>query len=114
MTWDDHEVDNNYAGLDQDPDAVPPERFVARRAAAYRAYWEHMPLRRIRKPEGAFFNLYRRFHWERSRRSTSSTGASTASDQIPICTIPQREASGYCPGGSSPGAPCSASSSATG
>jgi alkaline phosphatase D len=62
VTWDDHEVDNNYAGDESDPDS-PPEEFIARRAAAYRAYWEHMPLRRERKPDGAFFNLYRRFRW---------------------------------------------------
>ena len=39
--WDDHEVDNDYAGLisrDRDPD------FEARRLAAYQAYFEHMPV----------------------------------------------------------------------
>jgi len=40
---DDHEVDNDYAGaLSQDDDE--PAWFLARRAAAYRAYYEHMPL----------------------------------------------------------------------
>ena len=54
ITWDDHEFKNNYADEDIDPD--PPggaEAVRARRAAAYRAYWEHMPLARARKPEGA-------------------------------------------------------------
>src|SRR5215204_6315813 len=50
----------------------------ARRAAAYRAFWEHMPLARHRKPGGPDLQLYRRFTWARWRRSTCSTGASTA------------------------------------
>jgi alkaline phosphatase D len=47
VTWDDHEVDNNYAGPRDE--ALDPE-FHARRAAAYRAYFEHMPLRRQARP----------------------------------------------------------------
>jgi alkaline phosphatase D len=43
MTWDDHEVDNNYARLRSE--TLDPD-FARRRAAAYRAYYEHMPLRR--------------------------------------------------------------------
>lgn len=37
VTWDDHEVRNNYWGTDPALDG--------RRAAAYQAYYEHMPLR---------------------------------------------------------------------
>lgn len=48
LTWDDHEVQNDYAGL-QEGSAVPVlgtvADFPARRAAAYQAYYEHMPLR---------------------------------------------------------------------
>lgn len=45
FTWDDHEVQNDYAG-DRPGDGGPPvDDFVARRAAAYQAYYEHMPLR---------------------------------------------------------------------
>ena len=44
MTWDDHEVVNDYA-RDRDPAFSSPEFFLRRRAAAYRAYFEHMPLR---------------------------------------------------------------------
>lgn len=43
-TWDDHEVQNDYAGVHPGsggPDVAP----LARRAAAYQAYYEHMPLR---------------------------------------------------------------------
>jgi alkaline phosphatase D len=44
MTWDDHEVDNDYAN-DQDRRFTDPQVFLRRRAAAYQAYFEHMPLR---------------------------------------------------------------------
>ncbi len=49
MTWDDHEVQNDYAGVQAgfssalDPSS--PANFAARRAAAYQAYYEHMPIR---------------------------------------------------------------------
>ncbi len=42
-TWDDHEVDNDYAA-DQDRSYTEPGVFLARRAAAYQAYFEHMPV----------------------------------------------------------------------
>jgi alkaline phosphatase D len=47
VTWDDHEVDNNYAGTRDE--ALDPD-FRHRRAAAYRAYYEHMPLRAQARP----------------------------------------------------------------
>ncbi len=43
VTWDDHEVDNDYA-RDRSQDLDPVDAFLARRAAAYQAYYEHMPL----------------------------------------------------------------------
>jgi alkaline phosphatase D len=45
LTWDDHEVQNDYAGTTPGNRAPPGIDFVARRAAAYQAYYEHMPLR---------------------------------------------------------------------
>ena len=44
MTWDDHEVVNDYAN-DRDPKFTDPAVFLRRRAAAYQAYFEHMPVR---------------------------------------------------------------------
>jgi alkaline phosphatase D len=44
MTWDDHEVVNDYAN-DQDRNYTDPQVFLRRRAAAYQAYFEHMPVR---------------------------------------------------------------------
>ncbi|WP_227380039.1 alkaline phosphatase D family protein [Haladaptatus halobius] len=58
LTWDDHEVENNYA---DEIDGAPPEEFLKRRAAAYQAYWEHQPIRRSRMPDGPDMPLYRRF-----------------------------------------------------
>ncbi|HEX6236291.1 MAG TPA: alkaline phosphatase D family protein, partial [Acidimicrobiales bacterium] len=68
VTWDDHEVEDNYADLEPGAiglaiDANAAATFPAKRAAAYRAYWEHMPLARHRKPEGPDLQLYRRFTW---------------------------------------------------
>jgi alkaline phosphatase D len=58
-TWDDHEVDNDYAGpLSQDRE--PVEAFLLRRAAAYQAYWEHLPLRNAMRPRGAQLPLFQR------------------------------------------------------
>jgi alkaline phosphatase D len=51
VTWDDHEVDNNYAGLEAEENAAyQGGEFVTRRRNAYRAYAEAMPLR----PENRF------------------------------------------------------------
>ncbi|WP_435221205.1 alkaline phosphatase D family protein [Streptomyces sp. Tue6028] len=64
VTWDDHETENNYADETPEND-VPPEEFLVRRAAAYRAYWENQPLRRPQRPDGPDMRLYRRLHWGR-------------------------------------------------
>jgi alkaline phosphatase D len=59
VTWDDHEVDNDYAG-DRDETNTPPEVFLLRRAAAYQAFYEMMPLRPSALPTGPDMRLYRR------------------------------------------------------
>lgn len=62
VSWDDHEVENDYAGIygvaTQDPAA-----FIRVRAAAYQAYFEHMPLRPSVLRPGGEVRLYRRFGW---------------------------------------------------
>jgi alkaline phosphatase D len=45
VTWDDHEVQNDYAGLVAGDSGPPVTDFAARRAAAYQAWYEHMPVR---------------------------------------------------------------------
>jgi alkaline phosphatase D len=61
LVWDDHEVVNDYAGLSggerPDPD------FASRRAAAYRAYWEHMPFPKAIRPTGPDMRIYGRLDW---------------------------------------------------
>ncbi|MBO1514405.1 alkaline phosphatase [Metabacillus sp. BG109] len=60
VTWDDHEVENNYANVIPEK-GQSVEAFIKRRAAAYQAYYEHMPLRRTSLPNGADMQLYRDF-----------------------------------------------------
>ncbi|MFB7779172.1 alkaline phosphatase D family protein [Streptomyces bauhiniae] len=64
VTWDDHETENNYAD-DTPENDVPPEEFLLRRAAAYRAYWENQPLRGRQLPHGPDAQLYRRLRFGR-------------------------------------------------
>jgi len=65
VTWDDHEVDDNYAGAVPAAAGASPEGLLARRAWAYRAYWEHMPLRAASAPAGPSMRLYRSVPWGR-------------------------------------------------
>ncbi len=58
VTSDDHEVDNNYAGAISEQND-PVDEFLARRANAYQAYYEHMPLRMSSMPSGSDMRLYR-------------------------------------------------------
>jgi alkaline phosphatase D len=62
VVFDDHEVENNWA--DEVPEQPDPG-FLARRAAAFRAYYENMPLRRTSIPRGIDMQLYRRIRWGR-------------------------------------------------
>lgn len=59
LTWDDHEVENDYQGSESE-DWEDPAAFVKRRAAAYQAYFEHMPLRHIAVPRASGMQLYQR------------------------------------------------------
>jgi alkaline phosphatase D len=61
ITWDDHEVQNDYASQwSQTFD--DPAQFLLRRAAAYQAFYEHMPLRpSLSRPAGPDMRLYDRF-----------------------------------------------------
>lgn len=57
VVTDDHEVDNDYAG-DTSEEGDAPALFLARRAAAYRAYYENLPLPRRALPMGPDMRLY--------------------------------------------------------
>jgi len=94
VTWDDHEYKNNYTDEDfEDPSLAAA---AARRTAAYRAYWEHMPLARDRKPNGPDLPLYRRFHWGAQATFNVLDGRQYRSDHALACTT-RDTVSRYCP-----------------
>jgi alkaline phosphatase D len=67
VTWDDHEVSGDYAGDLPGPVARAGgvddgSAFLDRRAAAYQAWWEHMPTR-LPPPVGPDLTIYRSFRW---------------------------------------------------
>ena len=60
VTWDDHEVDNNYADGISEKIGEDPVGFLQRRANGYQAYYENMPLRPRSLPKGPEMRLYRK------------------------------------------------------
>ena len=66
LTWDDHEVENDYAG--EHGAGAFTIGFMARRAAAYQAYWEHQPLSMAARPVGPHLRLHQRLDWGRLAR----------------------------------------------
>lgn len=60
VTWDDHEFDNNCANEISEEGKVTVADFLVRRANAYQAYYEMMPLRQSSMPKGASMQLYRK------------------------------------------------------
>lgn len=66
VVWDDHEVDNDYA-RDQSLTQSGPA-FLALRAAAYQAYWEHQPLPPAWRPRGPDMRIHHRLNWGRLAR----------------------------------------------
>jgi len=65
LVWDDHEVSNDYAGVRGQDLSVDTR---ARRAAAYRAYWEHMPFPKSARPVNADMRIVGRLDWGRLAR----------------------------------------------
>ena len=65
LVWDDHEVGNDYAGL-QGQELEPD--FKAQRTAAYRAYWEHLPFPKSTRPVDADMRIFGRVDWGRLAR----------------------------------------------
>ncbi len=59
VSFDDHEVVNDWAG-ESTVKQMPRELFMLRRAAAFQAWYEHMPLRRAQMPKGPDILAYRR------------------------------------------------------
>jgi alkaline phosphatase D len=72
MSFDDHEVDNNWAGETSEEDgsarfpvAVPPEIFALRKQIAFQAWYEAMPVRRAQLPRGPEITAWRALRWGR-------------------------------------------------
>jgi alkaline phosphatase D len=57
LTLDDHEVANGWDSTDTAPE------FLQRRAAAFQAWYEHLPLRAAQRPTGADMQIYRRLRY---------------------------------------------------
>ncbi|MGK5528988.1 alkaline phosphatase D family protein [Streptomyces sp. URMC 129] len=69
VTFDDHEVDNDFAGqIPQDPDRQSPGAFAQRLTAAYQAYYEHMPVRATAIPDGPHIRMHRSLDFGRLAR----------------------------------------------
>ena len=60
MVWDDHEVENDIAGLTTTLTHVSAPQ---RRAAGYRAYWEHLPFPKAAKPVGPDMRIWGALDW---------------------------------------------------
>ncbi|PQA90789.1 alkaline phosphatase D family protein, partial [Pseudomonas fluorescens] len=81
VTWDDHEVQNDYANRwSQDP-KIPVGQFLQQRAAAYQAFYEHMPLRASSMPKGPDMRVYRRLDYGRLARFHVLDGRQYRSEQ---------------------------------
>jgi alkaline phosphatase D len=65
IVWDDHEVDNNYAGLAGENVMESEEQMRIRRAAAYQAWWEHQPVRVPRARSWSDLTITRPIAWGR-------------------------------------------------
>ena len=79
VTWDDHEVENNYAN--DIPGLTDPKGFETRRANAYQVYWEHQPLR-IDPPKDGQLDLYRSFQFGSLATVFVLDGRQFRSDQV--------------------------------
>jgi len=62
VTWDDHEVSNNYVSAtpDLESESRDSAALLERRTAAYRAWWENMAVR-LDPPDGPDLEIFRTF-----------------------------------------------------
>ncbi|RYE51607.1 MAG: alkaline phosphatase, partial [Hyphomicrobiales bacterium] len=88
-SFDDHEVDNNWAEA-FDQDGTPPEVFALRRYAAMQAWYENMPVRRAQFPKPGGLTMYRRIDYGRLFRMHVLDTRSYRNDQL--CTPPSQKA----------------------
>jgi alkaline phosphatase D len=104
VVWDDHEIENNWADDIPEANSDTPsfEAFRARRAAAFQAYYENMPLRRRSVPKGPDMQLYRRVQWGRlanfhmldTRQFRDDQGCGDGYKDCPAAVDPARSITG--------------------
>jgi alkaline phosphatase D len=94
VTWDDHEVENNYAGgIDlNDPKT---KQAVFERSNAYQAYYEHMPVRGPR-PAGPSLKLYRALSFGDLATFHVLDTRQYRSPEVALCADKDETPSGYC------------------
>ncbi|MDK2762060.1 MAG: alkaline phosphatase D family protein [Sphingopyxis sp.] len=80
-SFDDHEIDNNWAG-DADQDGTSPEIFALRRYAALQAWYENMPVRKAMFPAHGGLTAYRRLDYGRLLRMHVLDTRSNRTDQV--------------------------------
>jgi alkaline phosphatase D len=94
LTWDDHEVENNYAGGIARDDQH--KAALLERAAAYQAYYEHQPLR-VPRPQGPDLRLYRSISYGDLVTFFVLDTRQYRSPEVSLCRDQDQTASGYCP-----------------
>ncbi|MER6813128.1 alkaline phosphatase D family protein [Spirillospora sp. NPDC000708] len=104
VVFDDHEVENNWAGYipEEGSDTPTYEAFRARRAAAFQAYYENMPLRRSSIPHGPDMQIYRRVRWGKlatfhmldTRQFRDDQGCGDGYKDCPEAADPERSITG--------------------
>lgn len=92
VIWDDHEVDNDYAG-DRSEELDPS--FLKRRAVAYKAFLEHMPMRRSEVTAGGGMRIHGALDWGGLARLHLLDGRQYRSHQA--CPKPYRGGGNYLP-----------------
>jgi alkaline phosphatase D len=95
VTWDDHEVENNYAG-GIDKDAERNKFTLLQRSWAYQAFYEHMPVRAPR-PKGPDLKLYRSVSYGGLAEFFVLDTRQFRSPEIALCLETEQTPSGYCP-----------------
>jgi alkaline phosphatase D len=95
VTWDDHEVENNYAGA-IDKEDPRNKAAIAERTAAYQAFYEHMPVR-VPRPRGPDLSLYRSLTYGGLATFHVLDTRQYRSVEVPLCREQDEVPSGYCP-----------------
>jgi alkaline phosphatase D len=95
VTWDDHEVENNYAGGIRKDDSRNSFALL-QRSFAYQAFYEHMPMRSPR-PQGPDLKLYRSFSFGDLAQFFVLDTRQYRSPEVALCREPDQTPSGYCP-----------------